>query len=115
MVKLAQEGNEEAWSSLVKHYSNLVWFAISKFNFTFEIKEDILQEVFIRIADCIKMYNPDKASFSTFITVITKRKCIDTFRKFKKYNQEISIDSEKLFNIPENGADYPARECNCSL
>lgn len=81
IIKSAQKGDEKAWDILVKKYSKVVWSATSSFKFSFEEREDTVQDVFLKLIRNINNYNPGKASFSTFITIITKRTSIDKIRK----------------------------------
>ncbi len=91
----AKEGDEQAWSSLVSTYSKLVCHVTSKYCFSPEDREDIIQEVFLKLVKGIDVYNPDKASFSTFLTTITNRVCIDKLRK-TKVRPEVLLTPEEL-------------------
>ena len=102
----AQNGDEDAWRNLVTRYSKRVWYATYGYGFSDADREDIVQEVFSKLIKSIKSYDPNKASFSTFITTITKRKCID---KIRKPLIEEPFEPEKLAKIPstkkEDGDD----------
>ncbi len=82
LIKSAQDGNEDAWYCLISKYSKTVWFVISKYNYKLDEKEDIYQEIFIRLVRSIKNYQPE---ISTFIIAISKRTCIDRLRKDKPF------------------------------
>lgn len=104
IIKSAQNKNEEAWYSLISKYSKTVWFAISKYNFKSEEREDVFQEVFLRLVKSLNSYKTDISKFSTFITTITNRTCIDKLRKDKK-RHEVSLNHGDLEILPliENG------------
>jgi RNA polymerase sigma factor (sigma-70 family) len=95
IIEKAQQGNEDAWRDLVKKYFKLIWSATMQYFFSEEEREDIVQDVFCKLVHNIKSYNPDKAKYSVFITVITKRTCIDRLRKIKN-NREDPISFEEL-------------------
>ncbi len=99
LILSAQKGEEEAWGKLVTRYSKLVWSATSNYYFSFEDREDIVQEVFLRLVKSIRSYDPDKSSFSTFLTTITKRVCIDKLRKDKIRPDEL-LPFEELEKFP---------------
>lgn len=105
-IMSAQKGAEGAWSALVTRYSKRIWYATYGYGFSDADREDIVQEVFSKLIKSIKSYDPNKASFSTFITTITKRKCID---KIRKPPIEEPFEPEKLAKIPstekEDGDD----------
>lgn len=98
LIKAAQNGDEEAWCGLVTRYSKVIWSATKRYNLSFGDREDIVQEVFIRLIHHINSYNPDKASFTTWITVITKGICIDKLRQ-KKARREVLLPPEELERI----------------
>mgnify|MGYP001588630575 CR=1 FL=1 len=102
----AQRGDEGAWRNLIKQYSRLVWSATLQYHFSEEEREDIVQEVFCKLVQSIKKYNPDKAQFSTYITVITKRTCIDRLRGIMR-NREDPIPPEELAEFTSPGTEDP--------
>jgi RNA polymerase sigma-70 factor (ECF subfamily) len=95
LIRAAQSGDEEAWCGLVTRYSRVIWSATGGYNLSFEDREDIVQEVFVRLIHHINSYNPDKAGFTTYITTITKRICIDKLRK-RKVHPEVLLPPEEL-------------------
>ncbi|MBI5222800.1 sigma-70 family RNA polymerase sigma factor [Candidatus Micrarchaeota archaeon] len=99
IIRVAQEGNEAAWGELVKRYSGLIWSATSKYSFSYDEREDIAQEVFLRLVKNIKDYDPDKSRFSTFVVIITKHVCIDRLRKIIRNPEVLSPDEEEKTDI----------------
>ncbi len=100
VIMSAQKGNEEAWSDLVTRYSKRVWYATYGYGFSDADREDIVQEVFVKLIKSIKGYDPSRASFSTFVTAITKHTCIDKIRKPPV--PEVIFEPEKLAKIPSS-------------
>lgn len=98
LITDAQKSDEKAWSDLFAHYSKFIWSATAGFNFPFKDREDIVQEVFVKLIRYISNYNPEKASFSTYISIITKNICIDKIRK-KKERTEVFPDVEELSSM----------------
>lgn len=95
LIKAAQKGDDEGWCHIVKNYSKVVWSATNGYGFSIEDREDISQEVFTKLVGSINSYDHNKAGFSTYITIITKRLCIDRIRG---KNSEKTADPEKLEN-----------------
>jgi len=94
----AKSGNEAAWKELVVQYSKLIWSASRRYFFSESDREDIVQEVFLRLIQCIGSYDPQKSRFSTFLTVIATRTCIDKLRKEKQRHGELFLDPKLLEN-----------------
>jgi RNA polymerase sigma factor (sigma-70 family) len=81
LIEAARQGCEDAWRFLISRYAKLIWSATRKYNFSYADREDIVQDVFLRLIDAIKRYDPREAKLSTFITIIATRVCIDKLRK----------------------------------
>ncbi len=118
IISLAKQGNEEAWNALVIQYSKLIWFVSRKYSFSESDREDVVQEVFIRLIQCIGSYDPAISSFSNFLAVIAKRTCIDKLRQDKHrhkelfsdqkspiFTQDATIHSEETNNLLKNAID----------
>lgn len=103
----AQQGNEKAWSNLVSRYSKVVWSATYDYGFPDTNREDIVQDVFIKLIKSIKSYDPTKANFSTFITTITKRTCIDKLRKDKAKPDVVPLPPGELAMFPSPSQEDP--------
>ena len=99
VITSAQKGDEKAWCDLVSTYSKVIWSATYNYGFSNDIREEIVQDVFVKLVNSIKSYNSNKAAFSTFITVITKRTCIDRLRMSGR-NKEIPFTPEELAIFP---------------
>lgn len=98
IIRSAQKGDEEAWNILVKRYSKVIWSATRSYTLSSEDREDIVQEVFLKLVHGISKYNPEKASFSTFVTIIAKRTTIDKVRKIIRRREDI-IPPEDLAKL----------------
>jgi len=83
-------GNNSAFEQILKKYKGLVINIAYRFIQNRAEAEDIAQEVFLRIYDSAKRYNP-KAKFSTWIYKITTNICLNRFRS-KKSLQTVSLD-----------------------
>lgn len=107
IIRVAQEGNEAAWGELVKRYNRLIWSATSKYSFSYHEREDIAQEVFLKLVKNIKYYNPDKSRFSTFVVIVTKGICIDKLRKINRNPEVLSPHEEEKIDIPDTNISNP--------
>jgi len=99
IIKSAQQGKEEAWRELVGRYTKVIWKATESFRFPIQEREDIAQDVFTKLLLHIKEYDPSRSAFTTYLTVITKRVCIDKLRAFKK-SPELALPPEILEILP---------------
>lgn len=111
MVAQCIAGASPSWRRLVDDNINLVYNAayntITKYTNYFDRSDidDICQIVFMNlfVGNCrvLKMYNPEKAKFSTWLTIITRNATIDYIRK-KKTTAVPLEDVEELLYSPQS-------------
>ncbi len=100
MIEKCINGDSLSWRELVDGYINLVYNAAyntiakhSHYIDRYDI-DDISQNVFMNLFanDCrvLKMYDADKAKFSTWLTIIARNSAIDYIRKKKALT--VSLD-----------------------
>ena len=99
LVSLYQQGNEEAFKSLLLRHKSRVYTAIYLIVKDRYVAEDVLQETFIKAVNTIKggRYN-EEGKFLPWICRIAHNMAIDHFRKEKR-NPEITFeDGSAVFN-----------------
>ncbi len=123
LVELVKNGDQKAFSQLVKRYST----AVFRFSYSFlkdvEKAEDITQETFVVLWEKTNLWKPSGV-FKSWLFRIARNKCIDEIRA-KKSNVDIDkvqlVDGEKnpaeklfdhqLTNIVDNKMGYlPIRQ-----
>lgn len=82
-IKRVLSGDDEAFSILVDLYKNRVFSLAYRMVSSKEESEDLSQEVFLKIYNNLRYYNPQKAGFSTWIYRITYNQCVDYLRRKK--------------------------------
>ncbi|TET23867.1 MAG: sigma-70 family RNA polymerase sigma factor [Candidatus Aminicenantes bacterium] len=80
LVQLTQEGNEEAFSALVKKYRTKVFNLAFSFTGDREIADDLAQEVFIKAYFALSKFKL-KSEFGTWLYRITVNHAKDYLRK----------------------------------
>lgn len=99
LVSLYQQGNEEAFKSLLLRHKSRIYTAIYLIVKDRYVAEDVLQETFIKAVNTIKggRYN-EEGKFLPWICRIAHNMAIDHFRKEKR-NPEITFeDGSAVFN-----------------
>ncbi len=74
-------GEPDSVQLCLDRYGGLVWSVANRFCNNATDAEDAVQEVFTELWSKADRYDPDKASESTFITMIARRRMIDRLRK----------------------------------
>lgn len=97
------DGDEEAFSWLVKKYARPVFNFVYQFVGNFQNAEDITQEAFVKAWKNIKIFNRKK-SFKTWLYIIAKNTTYDYLKK-KKTIPFSNFQDEEGNNRLENISD----------
>ena len=99
LVSLYQQGNEEAFKSLLLRHKSRVYTAIYLIVKDRYVAEDLLQETFIKAVNTIKggRYN-EEGKFLPWISRIAHNMAIDFFRKEKRHPEITLEDGSSVFN-----------------
>jgi RNA polymerase sigma-70 factor (ECF subfamily) len=84
-----QAGDEQAFDRLVETYSGPVWRLLTRFLGTSPDREDLLQDVFLRVLRARERYRPT-ARFTTWLYRITFNLCVNA--RARLGGSESSID-----------------------
>ena len=74
-------GDSAAVSMCIEKYGNLVWTLARRSLSDRQAAEDAVQEVFLKLWEVAGRFNSQKASETTFVAMIARRKLIDIHRK----------------------------------
>src|ERR1035437_5744033 len=85
LINLFNTGNQEVFEYLVNKYTSPLY------NFTARLTgknnaDDLVQEIFLKIWKNTKSFNPQKASFKTWVFTIAKNTTTDFLRKKKSFS-----------------------------
>lgn len=101
-IKKVLSGEEYAFSILVDLYKNRVFSLAYRMIFSEEESEDLSQEVFLKVYNNLRYYDPKKAGFSTWIYRITYNQCVDYLRR-KRNTTPLAEDMLPVFSeTPED-------------
>ena len=98
LIEQVLGGNQDAFRTLVKEYERLVLHIVTPLIGISEDREDICQEVFIKVYKGLKGFN-QTSRLSTWIGAIAYNTSLNVLRKKKKH---FSIDLAKTSQIREN-------------
>ncbi len=102
MLIRAQNGDEEAFTSLVLQYQNPVYNLCYRMLGNAQEAEDAAQETFWRAYQAIRRYDRNR-SFATWLLSIAAHYCIDQQRKKRITTMEIEDWMEEV--IPDHGPE----------
>lgn len=96
-------GEPAAAEAILDHYGPLVWSLARRHTRNPAEAEDAVQEIFLSLWKDAKRFDPAKASETTFVAMIARRRLIDLYRR-KGARPESSAVEAELDLVPDIGA-----------
>ena len=113
LLQRVAAGQESALSECLQQYGGLVWSIASRYLPNRSDAEDVVQEIFLDLWKSAKRFNPDVASESTFVAMLTRRRVIDQQRKTQRtlktsslpdINEPVATETTNQFEISDEAA-----------
>jgi RNA polymerase sigma factor (sigma-70 family) len=107
LVTLGAHQDRKAFKALFDHFSPLLKnYFIGKYptQSSYQMIEELIQEVMIKVWKKAASYDPAKAAASTWIFTLARNTRIDMLRRQNKYANTTSIETEEIWeDTTENG------------
>lgn len=108
VIKLAQNGDQEALDLILKEYKKLIYLNIRNYFLVGADQDDLLQEGTIGLLKAIKNYSEGKASFKTFATLCIRRHILTAVRSSTaQKNSALNEASGNNLETEDGHEDYP--------
>jgi RNA polymerase sigma-70 factor, ECF subfamily len=98
LVRRCIAGDAAAWEELVRQQNRRIYNICYRFTGSSSDAEDLTQEVFVRLYRTMGTYAPDKGSFNTWLTTLTRNMLVDHFRRSRQERLTDSIDAAPAAN-----------------
>ena len=105
-----QQGSEAAFDQLVEAYSGQVWSLLTRFLGAVPEREDLLQDVFLRVVRARERYRPE-ARFTTFLYRIAFNLALNAGERERTANTDREADTDR----PHEASDPHGEEPSSSL
>jgi RNA polymerase sigma-70 factor, ECF subfamily len=96
LVRRCIAGDAGAWEDLVRQQNRRIYNICYRFTGSSSDSEDLTQEVFIRLYRTMGSYEPEKGSFTTWLTTLTRNMLVDHFRRTRQERMTDSIDAAPI-------------------
>ena len=93
LVRRCIAGDAAAWEEFVRQHNRRIYNICYRFTGSASDSEDITQEVFVRLYRTMSSFEPDKGSFNTWLTTLTRNMLVDHFRRTRQERLTDSIDA----------------------
>ncbi|ADW70250.1 RNA polymerase, sigma-24 subunit, ECF subfamily [Granulicella tundricola MP5ACTX9] len=92
LVRQCMAGDQRAWHLMLTSQQKRVYGICYRFSGNQTDAEDMTQDVFLKIYRNLGSFDPDKGSFQTWITTMTRNMLVDQFRRTKLERATDSMD-----------------------
>ncbi len=93
-VKRCLAGENSAWEALLATYTRKVYNLCYRFTGRTHEAEDLTQEVFIKVFQTLRSYDPAQGTFSTWLNRVAHNHLVDHYRRTRKDRATTSLDEE---------------------
>jgi len=105
LVKRCLAGEDSAWEALLKTHTRKTYNLCYRFTGRTQEAEDLTQEIFIKIFQTLRSYDPAQAAFSSWLNRVSRNHLVDHYRRTKKDRVTSSFEEEA-----ESVAERPSLE-----
>lgn len=99
LLQRVARGEQNAMNECVDTFGGLIWSLARRLSPNSADAEDAVQEVFVEVWRFANRFDPQKASETTFVAMLARRRLIDRLRKHGRQPVEETID-EGLMSAP---------------
>jgi RNA polymerase sigma-70 factor (ECF subfamily) len=103
LVKGCLGGDQSAWETIVRQYTQRIYNLAYRFTGRFDEAEDLTQEIFLKTYRTLNSYRPESGALVTWIVRVGRNHIIDHYRKFKTertHTDSLEVEYEKAEENP---------------
>jgi len=103
LVEMLHSKNRDTFLHLIEMYNKLLWVVVASVLGGVGTNEDIeecISDVYVRLWLNPEIYDPQKGTLKTFITIVAKRKAFDKYRQLSK-RKIIEFEEASFFSEDE--------------
>ncbi len=91
---------------VLKNYYGYVDSIVKKYFSNYNDREEYVMDIFLKVYNNINKFNPEKGSFKSWLSILSKNYCIDMTRKRK--NELVFVEAKEFYFKPldEDKYDY---------
>jgi RNA polymerase sigma factor (sigma-70 family) len=101
LIENCLKGNQEAWETLIRRYSNLIYSVPIRYHFSAQDAADVFQHVCVTLLEKLKTLR-NTETLSSWLYITTKRHC---WKIAKKQKMEVELEEHEGFSTEPKGED----------
>ncbi len=116
-VFLMEKSPEKGYKALIDQYGNLVYAIVLNKIKNVASREDIedcVSDIFVEMFQNAFNYSENNGTVKGYLSIIAKRRAIDTYRKLSGYNSKMTSIDDEMTELPPSD-DNPAKEAETNI
>lgn len=104
LVKRCLTGDDSAWEALLRAHNRKIYNLCYRFTGNTTEAEDLTQEVFIKIFQTLRTFDPVQGQFTTWLNRVARNHLVDHYRRTRHDRATTSLDDQEEGFDPKAGA-----------
>jgi len=96
LVTRCLAGDTRAWEELLRIHSRKIYNLCYRFSGQAQDSEDLTQEIFIKIYQTLRSYDPAQGTFQTWLNRIARNHLVDHYRRTRRDRLTSSLQDEEI-------------------
>ena len=96
LLKRCLAGDGTAWEELLHAHTRKIFNLCYRFSGHGSDAEDLTQEIFIKVFQTLRTYDPGQGSFQTWLNRVARNHLVDHYRRTRKERLTSSIEEETV-------------------
>lgn len=109
LVERCLKGDDSAWESIVTSYARRIYNLSYRYTSRRHEAEDLTQEIFIRVYQNLKSYQPGAGSFQNWVMKIGRNLIIDHYRQTRRFQRSVGTEEMETLNLHDDKTPNPER------
>ncbi|HET7100062.1 MAG TPA: RNA polymerase sigma factor [Terriglobia bacterium] len=109
LIKRCLRGEDTAWEALLQAHTPKIYSLSYRFTGRSDDAEDLTQEVFIKVFQTLKSYDPLRSKFATWVNRIARNHLVDHYRRTRSARVTSTLD-ESLPIADGSSRGHPASQ-----
>ncbi|MBE6131169.1 MAG: RNA polymerase sigma factor [Erysipelotrichaceae bacterium] len=100
-IKEFRNGNKDAFEDIFYAYKDILYYYSYFFVKDYDDANDCVQEIFIKVVNCIESFNEFKSPFEAWIIITAKSVIYNFIRTKKRYFKRVILDDDFVLSVPD--------------
>jgi RNA polymerase sigma-70 factor, ECF subfamily len=96
-------GDTAAWEELLRAHSRKIYNLCYRFSGQAQDSEDLTQEIFIKIYQTLRSYDPAQGTFQTWLNRVARNHLVDHYRRTRRDRLTSSLEDETVSLVQKPG------------